>query len=113
MKRLERLLKPFFHRYDIDKNGTLEFSELAMVFTDMGESINKKELLKFFPSSHASVHYNEFVQGVAAYLLTHENLVVNHINKEVEVENGNNGATEEGDESDDEEEDMPEDLVCI
>jgi len=83
--RLSRLLKPFFHKYDTDKNGSLDMGELGRVFSDMGEKISVQGMKRLFLAIDAdddgSISYDEFVHGVTAYirdpskrhLLKHEN----------------------------------------
>lgn len=39
MRRLERLLRPFFDRYDDDSNGQLDIQEFWAVFHDLQEHV--------------------------------------------------------------------------
>jgi Ca2+/Na+ antiporter len=113
IKRLERLLKPFFKKYDLDNNGTLELIELATVFTDLGESITQRQLMSIFSSMNrgkTAIDYKDFVKGVAEYLMTHNRLIKSHQIQANVVKEHNNY---DDDEDEEEDEEIPEDLVSL
>lgn len=78
MGRLRRLLKPFFKKYDADGNGSLDIMELTVVFKDLGEKLSQRDLMTLFAAfdkaGKGSIGYDDFVQGVADYILTHNTL---------------------------------------
>jgi Ca2+/Na+ antiporter len=45
---LQKVLKPFFIKYDDDKSGTLEFNEFQFLMDDLGEKLIEKEKKKMF-----------------------------------------------------------------
>jgi hypothetical protein len=45
---LQKVLKPFFVKYDQDGNGTLEFNEFQFLLDDLGEKLIEKEKKKMF-----------------------------------------------------------------
>jgi hypothetical protein len=66
MKRLRKILRPFFRAYDTDDSGNLQIDELRVLFEDMGESLSRQEVLdlfsKFDSDKNGSIDYDEFVQ---------------------------------------------------
>ena len=91
--KLEQVLKPFFEKYDVDRNGSIDMSELAAVFhvcvliytsrssrgehtslQDLNENKSQKELhemfQKFDKDRNGAIDYPEFVQGVAEYVIS-------------------------------------------
>jgi hypothetical protein len=66
MKRLRKILRPFFRAYDTDDSGNLQIDELRVLFEDMGESLSRQEVLdlfsKFDTDKNGSIDYDEFVQ---------------------------------------------------
>jgi len=77
LSRLHKLLKPFYTIYDDDKSGTLTIEELKIVCSDLGEHFTISDVSKVFKSFDAKGHinYNEFVEGIAEYILDHQNLL--------------------------------------
>ena len=108
--KLRKLLKPFFHKYDRDHSGHLDIDELGVVFQDLGEDVKSKELeimfSKFDTDKNGSIDYEEFVKGVAEFVMIHG------IRKENFSETIERTATEDKTAEDEaeEEEEMPDDL---
>lgn len=75
--KLDHVLKPFFEKYDTDKSGTIDLSELGAVFRDLKENKSQKQLeemfKKFDRDNSGEIDYPEFVQGVAEYVITEHN----------------------------------------
>lgn len=73
LKRLRKILRPFFNAYDADGNNSLQLDELRVLFEDLGESLTKQEVLdvfsKFDINHDGSIDYDEFVRGVCDYIL--------------------------------------------
>ena len=110
MAKLKTILKPFFNKYDVDKNGTLDAYEIKALFVDLGENPSGDEVKRIFDEmdldKSGAINYGEFVRGVAAYVVRNNKGQAKRgsvINIPKDVEEGG------GDEDDDEEE-MPEDL---
>lgn len=109
--KLRVLLKPFFSKYDADKNGYLDPTEIKALFADLGENPTPADIKKIFSEMDADnsgqVTYTEFVDGVAAYVTR-----LGAPQKRQSVTVPSAATLEAGghaDEDDDEEE-MPEDL---
>ncbi|CAM9910190.1 unnamed protein product, partial [Laminaria digitata] len=73
MRRLERLLRPFFDRYDDDSNGHLDIQEFWAVFHDLQEHVQIHELSVIFDEidtdKSGQIDFDEFVTGVAKFVL--------------------------------------------
>jgi EF-hand domain pair len=69
MKRLKSLLKPFYDKYDVNGNGTLDIEELHAVFKDLNEDVRQKDLAHLFEEFDTDkdqlIDFDEFVLGVA------------------------------------------------
>jgi len=77
LRRLRKLLKPYYTIYDDDKSGTLTIEELKIVCSDLGEHLSTADISKVFKSFQAKGHinYDEFVEGIAEYILDHQYLL--------------------------------------
>jgi len=106
--RLEKLLRPFFKKYDSDNNGTLDIAEFRFVFDDIGEKISRHELRKVFHSMDTSnsgkITYSNFVKGMIDYVINRPSLIAERI---IEL------PKQDIDNNDDEEDEIPEDLVSL
>jgi len=107
MAKLKTLLKPFFARYDADKNGSLDGYEIKALFVDLGENPSSDEIKQIFDEmdldKSGAINYQEFVKGVAAYVMRNPKAQVRRASVMPKDE-------ETGGEEDDEEEEIPEDL---
>jgi EF-hand domain pair len=69
LKRLKSLLKPFYDKYDVNGNGTLDIDELHAVFKDLNEDVRQKDLVHLFEQFDTDkdqlIDFEEFVLGVA------------------------------------------------
>ena len=117
IERLEKLLKPFFKKYDNDNNGTLDKTEFKAVFDDIGEKVSKNELKKIFRSMDTTgkgvIFYSNFVKGMIDYVVNRPTLIAERITSIPKVYVDNATDEEEGDANDDEEDEIPEDLVSL
>lgn len=79
MNKLDRLLKPFFAAYDLDKSDTLSKEELYSVFHDLGERISYADFAAVFEQFDTDkdgvISYTEFVQGTAQYIQSHSHVL--------------------------------------
>jgi len=71
-KRLAHILRPFFLRYDQDKDQTLCIQEFGMLMRDLGEDLCQDEVNKIFRETDAdktqSVSFEEFEKCIGKYL---------------------------------------------
>lgn len=116
IERLDRILKPFFEAYDVDKSGSLNKDELLCVFNDLGERLTLSTITTIFNEfdrdRSGSIDYKEFVRGVACYVSAHESLLKSQ-EQEIELRTKSNDVEAAGEEEDDEEEEedeMPDEL---
>eukprot|EP00299_Pterocystis_sp_00344_P016487 c8273_g2_i1.p1 GENE.c8273_g2_i1~~c8273_g2_i1.p1 ORF type:complete len:462 (+),score=97.44 c8273_g2_i1:940-2325(+) len=119
-RRLRLVLRPFFVKYDLDGNGTLSLQELRAVFKDLGESPTadlERIFRRFDTDNSGSIDFHEFVDGVADYLISNQQIVRAHHARQSELEMvdvpvAEAGRTNESNEEEEEEEDaeVPEDI---
>ncbi|KAJ1461013.1 hypothetical protein M885DRAFT_508539 [Pelagophyceae sp. CCMP2097] len=104
--RLAGILRPFYLRYDTDRNDRLDYHELGSLYHDVGESLDDGEvqalMREFDLDNSGDISFDEFVLGIAA-----------HIAARYCATNGEKIAAPEDDEGDDEEETPPEDMLHL
>ncbi|CAM9382036.1 unnamed protein product [Chrysoparadoxa australica] len=118
MMHLQRLLRPFYHKYDMNGDGKLDLGELKSVFYEMGERhASQAELAALFAEfdqdKNGLVDFNEFCSGTAAYVHSvttggRRSMAVEMVELVEEEEGDENGV-----ESSEEKEEIPEDLVDL
>ena len=73
VNRLKEILHPFFVKYDRDNSGSLDLQEISAVFQDLNEDIDSKNLQELFEKfdldGSGSIEFEEFVYGVADFVL--------------------------------------------
>ncbi|CAN0420200.1 unnamed protein product [Pylaiella littoralis] len=110
MRRLEKLLRPFFDKYDDDKSGQLDKMEFWSVFHDLKEHVQTQELNAIFEKIDTDqsglVDFDEFVTGVVKFLLEKSPDNVVSVPAAAHEEEPDDGDEEEHEE-------MPEDLVHL
>lgn len=116
MARLRKILRPFFKLYDVSGRNILSTEELRVVFLDLGEVLSKRRIAEIFQrfdkDGNGQIDYDEFVEGVAEYILTQK-----VFNERIRVEDGPAHATLDIEEpaivgSEDDEE-IPSDLATL
>ena len=126
--RLTHLLKPFFAKYDVDRNGSLDRQELAVVLRDIGEyNMTKDDVDVLFDTIDVdksnSIQFDEFVRGMFEYVknsnhLNHDksqcaakhdcDLTKEEMDDWLSKQSTSKGAHEEGDE-----EEMPVEFIHL
>jgi Ca2+/Na+ antiporter len=109
---LKTLLKPFFHRYDMDRNGFLDIYELKSLFKDLNETPSADELKQIFSDfdkdKSGQISFDEFILGVASYVKkTHHKTAP--VPKDIEAPSANSN----DDDDEEEHEEIPEDLADL
>jgi Ca2+/Na+ antiporter len=130
---LERLLKPFFAKYDVDKSGLLDSMELQALLRDLGEKdiTQAKRLKTLYENCPEFIEKNglnikEFTAITAGYVYHHAGSLMSMkaASRDMEAANAsrkdqvvvgvsNLAEDEEEGEEEDEEEDIPEDLSTL
>jgi Ca2+/Na+ antiporter len=138
IRRLRRVIDPFFSKYDTDGSGFLDIEELGRVFADMGENVSHKALMGLFKGmdtdNDGTISSDEFFNGVLQYIANHSHLLKKPTNTNApgsplpkgvaagfqriadSERGGSRGAGALNDDEEDEEEEeeaMPEDLVDL
>jgi Ca2+/H+ antiporter len=125
--RVSRLIKPFFHRYDTDRSGSLELDELGRIFSDMGEQLSSHALkIKFSifdVDGDGHVDFEEFVTGVCDYIRDPTCLAVPGDDGEGGMKGSStigsdldayeDGGEDNSDGEEDEDDDIPEDIASL
>lgn len=122
--QLQTLVKPFFKKYDTDKNGHIDQNELNVVIHDLGENLSSAELAVLFDTMDESnsdrVTLPQFTKGIAQYIDNNQNLIEKHVNKTsgasggpivvIDKRDADTGSEGGDDQDEEEEEEAPEDL---
>ncbi|CAN0014694.1 unnamed protein product [Ascophyllum nodosum] len=109
-RRLKRLLKTFFDKYDSDSDKELNKNEFASVFRDLHEKLGSKELDTIFDENDTDgsgrIDFEEFLHGVTKFVLEK---APNGNSRDAEPAAGSEEA-EESMEDNEEHEEIPKDL---
>jgi Ca2+/Na+ antiporter len=137
---LQKVLKPFFVKYDEDASGTLEFNEFQFLLDDLGEKLIEKEKKKMFrdacmmqdkqprldrlgtaqlttmntkdlKASLGKLQFAAFCQCMYSYVSDPDRVA--HAHKEVEEGPGTADKGKDDDDEEEEEEEIPEDLADL
>jgi len=121
LRRTCKILAPFFGKYDLNGDGTIDFEEFRLIFNDLGENLDRQEQENLFKSADANgsgdICFVEFAACLMSFALDpfkyvsekkdkHRSSV--NTDKYLAPEGAAAGNDEEG-----EEEDMPEDLADL
>jgi Ca2+/Na+ antiporter len=120
-KRLEDIIRPFFHVYDKNRDKKMDADEVQSFFRDMNEHISREELHLWITEADKDksgfIEFNELVEATMKYLLMkfeseeHEKKVQM---KAIHIETTPKSAAWKHDEEDEEEEEeIPEDLAHL
>eukprot|EP00930_Biecheleria_cincta_P060673 TRINITY_DN46290_c0_g1_i1.p1 TRINITY_DN46290_c0_g1~~TRINITY_DN46290_c0_g1_i1.p1 ORF type:complete len:502 (-),score=123.22 TRINITY_DN46290_c0_g1_i1:52-1557(-) len=123
LRRTCKILAPFFAKYDLNGDGTVDFEEFRMIFKDVGENLNREDEERIFKSADANgsgdICFVEFAACLMSFALDPSKFVSGSnakarfavcTDKYLAPEGGaaGHGAEEEG-----EEEELPEDLADL
>ena len=76
-KKLVPIVKEYFDKYDINKNGTIEPTELALILNDLGEHVDYKDLknfLAYFDTKKDEVlEFEEFLDMLYVFIYIEAN----------------------------------------
>lgn len=120
--RLERVLRPFFSKYDRDRNGSLSTDELSLIFKDMGENLPvavlNNRFKKFDKDGSGSIDFAEFVEGTYDLLSNSAEIrslyaAKGVLNRTASMESSPSKDRKEDEEDEEEEEEMPEEFAAL
>merc|ERR1719375_1574866 len=116
VKRMCKVLAPFFAIYDINHDNQIDFDEFQMIFKDVHENITKEAKWRMFRAadtdSSGYISFEEFVACLMSFALDPNSDIKEQKQKQLAAADAEDKGAEEDDEDDEEpeEEDMPEDL---
>lgn len=125
LTRLEHVLKPFFKKYDANRDNRMDRHEIRMFFSDLNEKISNVDLDRWFVEADQDqsgyIEFSELVHAVAKFLTQKSHMVTSPFNETVEkakqrgfsVDNTPQAESYELDDDDEEEEDIPHDLTHL
>jgi len=120
VRRICKVLAPFFAMYDRNGDNTVDFEEFRMIFKDVGENLSREAQAAMFDAADTNrsgdISFEEFVACLMSFALDSSNdlqeakpkYAVNP-NKFLDEATG----ASEGGEDEEEEEDIPEDLADL
>jgi len=123
VRRMCKVLQPFFSEYDTNGDKTIDFDEFRMIFKDVGENLSKEAQWTMFEAADTdrsgNISFEEFVACLMSFALDpatdlsekprQQRRTTTSLGKYNEA----GAVVEEEDDDEDEEEDMPEDLAGL
>lgn len=127
VRRMCKMLAPFFAQYDLNGDNQIDFEEFRMVFKDLNESLSREAQQQMFKAADTDasgyISFEEFVACFMSFAMDPSNDLAEQRtaagkkgNPQKYLDNMDAEASVGGDEDeggDDEEEDMPEDLAHL
>lgn len=122
VRRMCKVLAPFFAMYDVNKDGTCDFEEFRMIFRDVGENISREAQAAMFAAADTDgsgdIKFEEFVACLMSFAVDPMFHADGKDKKPKFAANTNkylpdSPDNEDGEEEEDEEEDVPEDLADL
>jgi len=120
IKRVQDIIRPFFHVYDSNRDKRMDADELQVFFRDLGEIVSRDEAEKWITEADKNksgfIEFDELVEATLKYLIAKYELEsqgrkieMNRIhvdsNRHIDVSNA--------DDEEEEEEEVPEDLAHL
>ena len=127
-EHLEQVIKPFFKKYDLNKDGKMDKHEVYFFFNDLNESVSKDRVDSWFDETDLDqsgfIEFSELVDSTLRLLQGKGNQTTSPFGAnfhksfggetEEETQEEEEDDREDGREDDEEEEDeMPEDLIGL
>jgi len=119
VRRMCKVLAPFFAMYDANGDNTIDFEEFRMIFKDVGENLSREAQYAMFDAADTNksgdISFEEFVACLMSFALDPNTDLQETkkpkyaVNPNKYFEDGGNGEADE----EDGEEDVPEDLADL
>lgn len=126
IKRMCRVLRPFFHYYDKDRDSKIDQDEFRMILQDLHEAVSPQAVKHIFHAADADqsgfISFDEFLACMMAFALDPNDSMLMHVeggkSKRLPtdahyLEDSGEAHGISADEDDADEEDMPEDLADL
>ncbi|KAF1333699.1 Ca2 :cation antiporter, partial [Globisporangium splendens] len=119
IKRVQDIIRPFFHVYDTNRDRRMDADELQVFFRDLGEVVSREEAEKWIVEADKNksgfIEFDELVEATLKYLIAKYELETQ--NRKIEMNRihveSNRHIDVSGDDEEEEEEEMPEDLAHL
>eukprot|EP00928_Gymnodinium_smaydae_P061813 TRINITY_DN45800_c0_g1_i1.p2 TRINITY_DN45800_c0_g1~~TRINITY_DN45800_c0_g1_i1.p2 ORF type:complete len:576 (-),score=156.36 TRINITY_DN45800_c0_g1_i1:53-1780(-) len=118
VRKMCRLLVPFYRIYDTDQDGKISPSEFAMILKDLHENVSPDVQKRIFDAADADgsgeISFEEFIACMMAFALDPNDSLMGHTEPNAVKRLPTESAyLADGEDGDAEEEDMPEDLCDL
>eukprot|EP00928_Gymnodinium_smaydae_P013791 TRINITY_DN15002_c0_g2_i1.p1 TRINITY_DN15002_c0_g2~~TRINITY_DN15002_c0_g2_i1.p1 ORF type:complete len:603 (+),score=130.31 TRINITY_DN15002_c0_g2_i1:73-1809(+) len=124
VRRMCKVLAPFFAQYDVNGDNTIDFDEFRMIFRDVNENVSKEAQEQMFRAADTdqsgSISFEEFVACFMSFALDDKKMEAPEKKArklpkyhEPDLEGGDDDEDDDDEDGDDEEEDIPDDLADL
>lgn len=117
LRRTCKILAPFFGKYDLNGDGTIDFEEFRMIFRDVGENLSRQEEESLFKSADVdgsgNICFVEFAACLMSFALDPSKYVSENKDKPRSSVCTDKYLAPESGEEEGEEEEVPEDLADL
>lgn len=120
IKRVQDIIRPFFHVYDSNRDKRMDADELQVFFRDLGEIVSRDEAERWITEADKNksgfIEFDELVEATLKYLIAKYELESQgrkiEMNR-IHVDSNRHIDVSKGDEEEEEEEEVPEDLAHL
>jgi Ca2+/Na+ antiporter len=120
VKRVQDIIRPFFHVYDQNRDRRMDADELQVFFRDLGEIVSREEAEKWIVEADKDksgfIEFDELVAATLKYIIAKYELETQNRKIEmnrIHVESNRHIDVSGDDEEEEEEEEVPEDLAHL
>ena len=118
-ERLEAILRPFFKKYDENRDNRMDMLEMRLFFKDLNEDVNQDAIERWFREADSDksgfIEFQELVEATTRFLREKNHHPTSPFGKAIHHAQAQmtSFGGQDNEESEDEEEDMPDDLTGL